>query len=84
MLKNKSIQSVYDGLLYEDALVRPPKGFDPDGKHIDEIKLKSYFVRAEKLTKKIKPAELPALLTENFKAAWPLVKWLRSVPFDHS
>lgn len=84
MLKSKSIQSVYDGLLYEDALVRPPKGFDPDDKHINEIKLKSYFVRAEKLTKKIKPAELPALLTENFKAAWPLVKWLRSVPFDHS
>jgi len=84
MLKHKSIQSVYDGLLYEDALVRPPKGFDPDDKHIDEIKLKSYFVRAEKSTKKIKPAELPALLTENFKAAWPLVKWLRSVPFDHT
>lgn len=84
ILKHKEIQRVYDGLQYQEALVRPPKGFDADDRHIEEIKLKSYMVRAEKLTKKIKPAELPALLTNDFKAAWPLVKWLRSVPFDHS
>lgn len=78
LLKDKDIQSVFGGLQDEDKLVRPPKGFDADALHIEQLKLKSFVVRKRISTTKIMGPDLPALLLADFKAAQPLVKWLRA------
>ena len=78
LLKNKSVQSVYGGLQEDNKLVRPPKGFDADALHIEQLKLKSYVVRKRISTSKIMGPDLPALILADFKAALPLVKWLRA------
>lgn len=78
LLKNKGIQSVFGGLEEDDKLVRPPKGFDADALHIEQLKLKSFVVRKRISTAKILGPDLPALLLADFKAAQPLVQWLRA------
>lgn len=47
-----------------DSLKRPPRGYDPDSKHIEDLKRKSFYLMAEA------DAELaltPALVTESAK-----------------
>jgi uncharacterized protein (TIGR02453 family) len=78
LLKNKGVLSVYGGLQEDNKLVRPPKGFDADALHIEQLKLKSYVVRKRIGTTKIMGPDLPALILADFKAALPLVKWLRA------
>jgi uncharacterized protein (TIGR02453 family) len=78
LLKNKGMLTVFGGLQEDDKLVRPPKGFDADAPHIEQLKLKSYVVRKRISTAKIIGPDLPALLLADFKAALPLVKWLRA------
>lgn len=79
MLKNKKMQERFGGLQEENKLVRPPKGFDVENQHIEEIKLKGYIVWTEISIAKKLPANLEGLLLEHFRDALPLVKWLRTV-----
>ncbi len=78
ILKDKGLQTVFGGLQEEDKLVRPPKGFDAGEPHIEQLKLKSFVVRKRIGTGKIIGPDLPALILADFKAAQPLVKWLRA------
>lgn len=78
VLKDKKLIAVFGGLQLEDTLVRLPKGFDADAPHQDSLKLKSFVAWRELSARKIRPAALPGLLLEDFRAAAPLVKWLRA------
>lgn len=78
LLKDKGLNATFGGLSPEDSLVRPPKGFDADARHIEQIKLKSFLVWREMSAKKISPEKLPAVLLDDFRAGAPLVKWLRA------
>jgi uncharacterized protein (DUF2461 family) len=57
--------------------VRPPKGFDADAPHIEQIKLKSILVWRETNANRVASDQLPAMLLADFFAGLPLVKWLR-------
>ena len=78
LLKDKGLQTVFGGLHEEDKLVRPPKCFEADEPHIEQLKLKSFVVRKRISTAKIIGPDLPALILADFKVAQPLVKWLRA------
>lgn len=77
VLKNKKLSERFGDLQDEGKLIRPPKGFDADARHIEYIKMKSYIVWTEtSLNKKI-PTELEKELVAGFRDAYPLVAWLR-------
>jgi uncharacterized protein (TIGR02453 family) len=80
MLKNKHLRATYGGLLDEDKLQRPPKGFDAAHPQIEHIKLKSFFVWTELPLKVNDPDELVPRLARGFEDAFALVNWLRGVP----
>ena len=52
-----------------DGLVRPPRGFDPEHKHIDDLKRKTFFVMAETDPSMIESPELVDEVIASFKAA---------------
>lgn len=86
VLKNKQLRATFGDLLFEDSLVRPPKGFDPDHQHITYLKLKSFFVWTEVKLDLKAPDQLVPELVRGFKDAFALVTWLRGVPenFDQA
>ncbi len=77
VLKDKGLNSVFGGLQQEDKLLRLPKGFSAADPHQEALKLKSFVAWREVSVNKLRPAALPGLLLEDFRASAPLVKWLR-------
>jgi uncharacterized protein (TIGR02453 family) len=80
MRKNKKLVETFGDLQQEGKLVRPPKGFDPDSPNIEYVKLKSFIVWTEASIKKKIPDDLGREVLAQFKAAYPLVGWLRDIP----
>lgn len=83
VLDNKAFRTKFDGVR-GDALVRPPKGFDPDHPFIDDIKRKSFFAMHETTPKVALSASLVDDVEAAFKAAKPLMTFLceaLDVPF---
>ncbi|MFM8466356.1 MAG: DUF2461 domain-containing protein [Oxalobacteraceae bacterium] len=78
VLKDKKLIGVFNGLHPDDTLVRLPKGYDASAPHQDALKLKSFVAWRELNIRKLRPAALPGLLLEDFRAAVPLVTWLRA------
>ena len=66
------------GELHGDRLVKAPKGFDPSHDAIEYLKLKSFTVTQEFTERDAVSKEYPKLLAESFRAALPLVTFLRS------
>ncbi len=77
LLKNKELNETFGGLSDESRLLRPPKGFDADAPHIEQLKLKHFIVWRDSSLVKVSPDKLPALLLSDFRDGAPLVKWLR-------
>jgi uncharacterized protein (TIGR02453 family) len=68
--KIKSARAVRErGGIRGDGLVRPPRGFDPDHRHIDDLKRKSFFLMTEAEPDLLKSAELVNEVTTAFRAA---------------
>jgi uncharacterized protein (TIGR02453 family) len=65
------------GDLDGERLSKPPKGFAADAPAIEYLKLKSFTVSEEFSEKLATCKDYPKLLTESFKAAHPLVVFLR-------
>lgn len=65
------------GDLDGERLTKPPKGFAADHDAIDHLKLKSFTVSEEFSDKAATNEDYPKLLTESFKAAYPLITFLR-------
>lgn len=67
-----------------DGLVRPPKGFDPEHPHIDDLKRKSFFVMRHEKPEIILQSNFIDEVEKTFKAAKPLIDYLcyaLDVPF---
>ena len=65
------------GELDGDRLSKPPKGFIADHPAIEYLKLKSFTVSEEFGEKEAVGKDYPKLLADSFKAAYPLVTFLR-------
>ena len=65
------------GELDGDRLSRPPKGFDPEHPAIEYLKLKSFTVSEEFSSKDALSKDYSKMLADSFKAAYPLVVFLR-------
>jgi len=65
------------GEMHGERLSKPPKGFDADHPAIEYLKLKSFTVSEEFKESVALSKDYPKLLTESFKAAYPLVVFLR-------
>ncbi len=77
VLRDKGLNDCFGGLSPEDSLVRPPKGFDAESPHIEQIKLKSFLGWREVNANRLASDKLRAHLLNDFWAGQPLVKWLR-------
>lgn len=65
------------GVLHGDSLSRPPKGFAADHEAIEYLKLKSFTVTEQFTEKDAVSTAYPKMLAESFKAAYPLIEFLR-------
>jgi uncharacterized protein (TIGR02453 family) len=65
------------GDLDGERLSRPPKGFDAEHPAIEYLKLKSFTVSEEFSAKDAISKNYPKMLADSFKAAYPLVVFLR-------
>ena len=65
------------GDLDGERLSRPPKGFDADHPAIEYLKLKSFTVSEEFTAKDAASSGYTKMLADSFKAAYPLVVFLR-------
>lgn len=83
LLRNPGFARTYGGLMDEDALARPPKGFSADTPHIDAIKQRHYFGITEANLKKRPPKDLAGDLARYFEDLYPLMVWLRKAAAEH-
>lgn len=76
IVESKSFTSRF-GDLDGEKLSRPPKGFAAEHPAIEYLKLKSFTVSEEFSAKDAVSANYPKMLAGSFKAAYPLVVFLR-------
>lgn len=77
IVEDKKFKSRFDDM-HGDRLSKPPKGFAADHPAIEYLKLKSFTVGEEFSAKDATSKDYPKMLAESFKAAYPLVVFLRS------
>lgn len=78
VIKNKKLKASFGTLQDEGKLIRPPKGFDPESKHIEYIKLKNFMVWTECSLQGMDSEQVKATLLDAYRSALPLVHWLRA------
>ena len=68
--KIKSAKAVKDrGGIEGDGLKRPPRGFDPEHRHIEDLKRKSFFLMTEAEPELLKSGDLVNEVAAAFRAA---------------
>lgn len=77
IIENKTFRKRF-GDLDGDRLSRPPKGFAAENPAIEYLKLKSFTVSEEFTAAQAISKDYPRMLADSFKAAYPLVLFLRS------
>ncbi|MEQ1756482.1 MAG: DUF2461 domain-containing protein [Micropepsaceae bacterium] len=83
VVEDKAFKQAFNGVEGE-ALVRPPKGFDPDHPYINDIKRKSFFATHSATPKLAQSEALADEVEKALKAAKPLMNFLceaLDVPF---
>lgn len=78
LLKNKGLKEAFGALQEEGKLIRPPKGYDAEHPHIEQLKLKNFMVWTECSIADMDAAQIQTILLKGFKSALPLVNWLRA------
>lgn len=76
IVEAKKFSDRFNGF-HADRLIKPPKGFDAEHPAIEYLKLKSFTVGEEFAEKEALSDDYPKILAESFKAAYPLVAFLR-------
>ena len=76
IVKSKKFVDRFGGL-HGDRLSKPPKGFAADHEAIEYLKQKEFTVSEEFKEKAALAPDYPKMLAESFKAAYPLVVFLR-------
>jgi uncharacterized protein (TIGR02453 family) len=59
-----------------DSLKRPPRGFDPEHQHIDDLKKKSFYVAVQVPADHALRPEFLDEVTEGFRLARPMVRFI--------
>lgn len=77
MVEAKKFHERFRGFHAGDKLSKPPKGFNADHPAIEYLKLKSFTVGEEFTENDALSKEYPKMLADSFKAAYPLVSFLR-------
>ena len=77
VLREPRFKKVYGGLVQDDVLARPPKGFAADTPHIEAIKLRHYFAVIEVNILKRPPKDLAGAIAGYCRDVLPLMRWLR-------
>jgi len=75
LFANKAFAKYFDGVRGE-ALVRPPRGFDPQHPLIEDIKKKSFYAMREERPKLAMAPELVDDVAVTFAGLGPLMKFL--------
>jgi uncharacterized protein (TIGR02453 family) len=83
-LNHPRFARTYGGMMDEDALARPPKGFAADLPHIDAIKQRHYFGLVEVDLKKRPPKDLARNIAGYFEDLLPFMQWLRKAAAEAS
>ena len=78
IVEAKKFADRFGGFHAGEKLSKPPKGFDADHPAIEYLKLKSFTVGEEFTEKEVLSKDYPKMLADSFKAAFPLVEFLRS------
>ena len=73
--KNKKLNAMFEELR-GDRLKRPPRGFDADHPHIEDMKLKSFFLMHAGTHKEAAGSDFIDDVVESFQAAAPLMRFL--------
>lgn len=77
VLRSRGFKKTW-GDLQGDKLTRPPRGYSDATPLIEYIKLKSYIVWRERDVRSATDEDALAWLTNSFRAARPLVGWVRT------
>jgi len=77
LLAHPAFNKTFGGISQEDRLMRPPKGYTPETRHIDQIKNRHFFGFTEIDLKKYKAKDMAADLAGKFEDLYPLIVWLR-------
>jgi len=78
ILKNKKFTALFGGLSEEDKLARSPKDTDPNHKHAELLKLKSYIVVHHFPDKLISDPKFDDYCVSVFKEMTPLIRFLNA------
>ena len=75
-IKSKpSVKKLFGGI-GGDGLKRPPKGFDPEHEHIEDLKRKSFFLMRNEPAEIILRDDFVDEVEKTFKAAKPLLEYI--------
>ncbi len=75
VIKNKRFAATFDGV-HGNALTRPPRGFDAEHPHIEDIKRKSFFAMRQAAPRDALRDDFLDEVDTTFRAAAPLMKFL--------
>ena len=75
VISNKRLKDTFGGVA-GDGLVRPPKGFDPEHKYIEDLKRQSFFAMRHAKPSLARSKNFVDEVAQTFKAASPLMKFL--------
>ena len=72
---NKKLNTMFDEIR-GDSLKRPPRGFDVDHPHMEDLKRKSFFLMHPATASQADQGDFVADVVTGFKAASPLMRFL--------
>ena len=75
VIKNKRLVETFGGI-GGDGLKRPPRGYDPDHPHVEDLKRKTFFVMKAASPKAARSPGFVAEVAATFAAATPLMKFI--------
>ena len=75
-IKSSRTVKKYFGGIGGDGLKRPPRGFDPEHEHIEDLKRKSFFLMRREAPEIILEREFEREVEKTFKAAMPLMDYI--------
>ena len=73
--KSRSVKKYFGGI-GGDGLVRPPRGFDAEHEHIEDLKRKSFFLMRRESPEIILEDDFEREVEKTFKAAMPLMEYI--------
>lgn len=74
--KNAKVNKYFEDGIAGSGLIRPPRGFDKEHQHIEDLKRKSFFLMRHVPIKVALSPEIVGEVADTYKAAMPLMRFL--------